>query len=114
MYSKYDAERWLNKKLNGTKEFTSPDGKDFEALNLAMDWAGRNGYAIGSLQRDEPIGIAKAVEYVSKWRNLGADKLLLDGVILCDQFGTRHAKTITIYFQAEEDKTAGNIIDRFL
>lgn len=114
MHTKEDAERWLGKKLNGVREFVSPNGNDFEALYLAQDWADENGYTVGSLERNQPIGIALDSEYVSKWRNLGQDKLLLDGVILCDEFGTRHARRITIYYQLVEDKTAGDVIKRFL
>lgn len=54
---------------------------DFKAFYAAENWLRENGYSTGSMERDEPIGIAKGDCYISKWRNLGEDKDLLDGVI---------------------------------
>jgi hypothetical protein len=98
MYSKEQIEMFLKKDLQ-KKEFHSPEGKDFEALTLAQRWANENGYTVAPLCGDEPTGIAKGASYISKWRNLGDDKVKLDGVIVCDELGARNAKVMTAYFK---------------
>jgi hypothetical protein len=54
----------------------------FGAVYEAEKWLKENGYSIGSMDSDAPIGVAKGEgRYISKWHNLGEDKVLLDGVI---------------------------------
>ena len=61
------------------KVFKAAD--DFEAFYAAQKWLREEGYAVGSMERDCPIGIAKGDCYISKWRNLGSDRERLDGVM---------------------------------
>ena len=54
---------------------------DFKSFYAAEAWLRENGYSTGSMQRDSPIGVAKGECCISKWRNLGDDMKLLDGII---------------------------------
>lgn len=65
----------------------------FGAFYAAETWLRDNGYSVGSMERDRPIGIAKGDCDISKWSNLGADKALLDGVIAG---GSKRDSDITI------------------
>lgn len=58
-----------------------PSG-DFGAITAAEKWCDGNGYSRGSMQRHEPIAIAKGKHLISKWRNLGVDVEGIDGWIL--------------------------------
>lgn len=61
------------------KTFKAKD--DFEAFYAAEEYLKENGYSIGSIERNAPIGVAKGDCYISKWCNLGSDRKFLDGVI---------------------------------
>ena len=61
-----------------------PASGTFGAIDKARAFARKKGYTIGTMCCDEPIGLAKDVPYISKWRNLGADAARLDGVIIPD------------------------------
>lgn len=74
---------------------------DFGAFYAAEKWVRENGYSVGSMERDRPIGLAKGDYYISKWRNLGEDKLLLDGVIA---EGSKRENDITVIIFDDEDK----------
>ena len=73
---------------------------NFEAFYAAEKWLRENGYSVGSMERDAPIGIAKGDCYISKWRNLGNDKTLLDGVIV---EGDKRDGDVTIIIFDEAD-----------
>lgn len=42
---------------------------DFAAINAAEKWCADQGYTVGRMDGDNPIGIAKGVNYISKWHN---------------------------------------------
>lgn len=66
------------------KEFT--ESGDFEAYYAASKWLDENGFSLGSMQRDDPIGIMKGDYCIAKWRNLSAaDKRGLHGVLTGDK-----------------------------
>lgn len=56
-------------------------GDDFSGLYAAKDWLQENDFAIGSPQRDAPLGIKKDKDsYVPKWGNMDDDEIeSLDG-----------------------------------
>jgi hypothetical protein len=61
----------------------------FSAFYEAQSLLKEEGYTVGSMCRDEPIGFAdgEKYDYVSKWYNMNGDeKLLLDGVMISDDF----------------------------
>jgi len=102
MVDKEYLERVLKAKLDCFMEFKATTNEAFEAIHAAEQWAKENGYAVGSMCMNEPIGIAKNTDYIAKWRNLGKDDMpLLNGAILCDQFGMREARTIVVYYKKE-------------
>jgi hypothetical protein len=75
-------------------------GEDFDAFYAAEKWLRENGYSIGSMEREKPIGIAKGDCYISKWRNLGEDKARLDGVIAS---GDKRNSDITVIIFDDAD-----------
>lgn len=68
------------KEVKFTKQFPN-DGDAFSGVNAALDFLRQKGFSVGSMQRGDPMGIAKGDVYISKWRNLGKDVELLDGKI---------------------------------
>jgi hypothetical protein len=75
-------------------------GNDFEAFYAAEKWAKENGYSVGSIERDAPIGLAKGDCYISKWRNLGEDRERLDGVIAR---GDKRTSDVTVIIYDDTD-----------
>ena len=58
---------------------------DFEAYNAACSWLKEQGYSVGRMQREEPIGVKKGDWDIAKWRNLSqVDIAGLDGTITGD------------------------------
>lgn len=56
--------------------------KDFEAFFKACDFLKSRGFSVGSMQRDDPIGIRRGDWDIAKWRNLSEDDMSkLDGTI---------------------------------
>lgn len=56
--------------------------KDFEAFYKACDFLKSHGFSVGSMQRDDPIGIRYGDWDIAKWRNLSEDDMSkLDGTI---------------------------------
>jgi len=75
------------------------DGKTFSAINKAETILKEEGYTVGSMCRDEPIGFADAKKYerIAKWYNLDSnDKKKLDGIITSTDFREGDVK-ITYY-----------------
>lgn len=62
------------------KVFDQPG--DFVAFDAAREWVQSLGYSVGSMQRDEPIGLMAGRWSISKWRSLSAkERDELDGTI---------------------------------
>lgn len=75
---------------------------DFGAFYAAEKWCKDNGYSVGSMERERPIGLAKDASYVSKWCNLsGSDKKILDGVIA---EGSKRNNDVTVIIFDEVDQ----------
>lgn len=78
------------------------NGKDFSGIYAAEEWARSNGYVIGSMEREHPIGLAPADEYsgISKWTKMtSAERDLLAGKITCDVRGFRHGTATVEIFE---------------
>jgi hypothetical protein len=61
----------------------------FSAFYEAQSLLKEEGYTVGSMCRDEPIGFAdgEKYDYVSKWYNMNREEhMLLDGVMISDDF----------------------------
>jgi len=59
----------------------------FTAVGAAERKAKELGYTVGSMCRDEPIGLARNVEYIAKWRNIDPiDRNRVEGGLLSDDF----------------------------
>lgn len=66
-----------------TKQFS---GGDFQGFYAAEKWCRENGYSVGSMQRDDPIGILRGDVCIAKWRHLTkAERDALDGTIEGDK-----------------------------
>jgi hypothetical protein len=74
---------------------------DFGAFYAAEKWCCDNGYSVGSMERDRPIGLAKGNYDISKWHNLGSDKQLLDGVIA---EGSKRENDVTVIIFDDVDQ----------
>lgn len=63
------------------KVFLHKDGDDFSALRKAEAWLKKNGYSMGSMELDYPIGIHHGDEhYISKWTKMKfEEQQALDG-----------------------------------
>jgi len=67
----------------------NPDSNAFTAVSRARDYLKSNGYTIGSMCRDEPIGFAPAEEYgcIAKWYSLSpSDRDKLTGILKSNDF----------------------------
>jgi hypothetical protein len=59
----------------------------FSAYYDAMNWARDNGYTVGEMERNSPIGIHKDAGYISKWTRMTiVEKRELDGTINSSDF----------------------------
>jgi len=65
------------------------EGNSFDGYYAAEKYLKENGYIMGSMQSDEPIGFAPASEYgyIAKWGNISReDRNKLHGVMKSDDF----------------------------
>ena len=73
------------KKAKETIEF--PANGTFSAHSAAEKKAKDMGYAVGSMCRDEPIGLAKDFGYIAKWKNLDkSDRAKVEAGLLSTDF----------------------------
>ena len=82
-------------------------GEDFDINTRAEHRCRELGFAIGSMCRDEPRGLAKAheISHIAKWRNISRqDWCQLDGVLLSDDFRCGRDAYIVLF----EDKGWGH------
>ena len=63
----------------------------------------KEGFVLGSMERDYPIAIAKDVNYISKWNNLGSDVSRIEGVIIPDD-EFREGGCAVIIFERENNE----------
>ena len=93
--------------FHGTPIPNDPDEKseDFSAHSDAEHYLTERGYTIGSMCRDEPIGFAKDVAYIARWRNIDESEYSgLDGVIICDRgLGFREGINTVFFFAGKKD-----------
>ena len=83
-----------------TLTFSEPG--DFVAYNTAVKWLDDRGYSVGSMQRDDPIGIVLGPCDIGKWRNLSPDdKASLDGKIT----GSKRSGPVTVFLKHEPKET---------
>lgn len=82
----------IQKKLIRVASFETFQADTFGGYNAACSFLDAIKMSYGSMQRNEPIGIANGVVQISKWHNLKGDITELDGVIISDDFreGTVH------------------------
>ena len=88
--TKYDREAeqiatQAGKTVKETIIVTAKAGNDDFAINNAIkDKVAEMGYDIGTMQRDDPRGLAKNTD-IEKWRNIPMSQYpRLEGVVLCD------------------------------
>ncbi len=82
-------------------------GNAFKAITKAVTLLRSEGYTIGSMCGDEPIGFAKSdkINYIAKWRNIGQDEYQkLSGIITVDNLnntrnGFRDGNVTINYFK---------------
>lgn len=78
-------------------------GQEWSGLDAAREWLQANGYSVGSMQRDAPIGFVHGDCFVGKWRNLNkADREQLDGTITPRGGLFRYSDAIVV-FRAKGD-----------
>jgi hypothetical protein len=59
---------------------------DFEAINAARQWCTDHNVSVGSMQRDDPMGLLYGDYDIQKWRNLSKQEIKeLDGTITGDK-----------------------------
>lgn len=101
--SKPRHKLYMNREVSLRKTFFQKG--TFESWYLAKKWLTENGYAYGSMSRDQPIGLIKVPEgitqdevYIAKWYNLDdTDILRLDGVMTSTDF--REAEVVVTIFK---------------
>lgn len=91
----------INREIKEEKIF--PKGDTFQAITEAEKYLKKNGYSLGSMQREAPIGIAKGEVYIAKWRDIAlSDYSLLDGVIVpIEERNFREGGAKIIFFKKE-------------
>jgi hypothetical protein len=74
----------FKKTFNGSADKSDP----FSAINDAKQWLTEKGYSLGTMCRDEPIGITKGLgRRIEKWYHLNEEhKKMLDGVATSNDF----------------------------
>ena len=76
-------------------------GRDFRASNEAEDYLKREGYVVGSMSSDYPIGFIKSKDVVSigKWNNLSRHEIAsLDGVMIPVNGDMRNGNVVVVFF----------------
>ena len=59
---------------------------DFAAIDAARKWCADRGISVGSMQRDDPMGLMVGDYFIAKWRNLNArERKQLDETITGDK-----------------------------
>lgn len=98
------TELFGNKDVNTGRQiqfavYFEPDGT-FGAITNARTWLKLEGdYVIGSMQGDAPIGFARGVGYIAKWRNINPSEWKeLDGVLISDDFREGGVKVLFFVF----------------
>lgn len=62
-----------------------PAGEAFESIRKAEEQVRAEGYMTGAMQAGAPMGFAKGMEYIGKWRNIHPGEWpRLDGIITGD------------------------------
>ena len=75
----------IGKPVVFSKEWT-PSG-DFGAVSKAEKWCKENGISVGSMCRNEPIGLVEGSVSIAKWRNIDREEYeRLDGLMLSEDF----------------------------
>jgi len=97
MLNQEEVSQIVGKPMPFVKHFPAT-GVAFEAYADAEEFLKEHGYSVGSMQRHEPIGVAKGDADISKWRNLGRDVKMLDGVLVSDSF---RESGVTLYLSEE-------------
>lgn len=108
MLTQEQIEKELNKKMVFKKEFTAHYSNEnneekgaFEAFELAKEFCKKYGIDCGSMERSNPIGLAKNCD-ISKWTKLVGngwnDRVLLEGVLVSESFRSG-GKVILYYFE---------------
>lgn len=81
----------------------------FKAIHKAEEHLAREGYTVGPMCCNEPIGFAKDMDYIAKWRNIDpSDYPRLNGVIISDDF--REGSVKIIYLKGAELFDAPRIV----
>jgi hypothetical protein len=93
MLTKSEVEKVIGKSIVFEHTISAIEGDTFGAYHKATEWLLKRGIDSGSMQRHDPIGLARNAE-ISKWRNLGPDKRDLEGVMVSDSF---REGNVTIY-----------------
>ena len=93
------------KSLTNRKEFPRSDTA-FEAFHAAEEFCKEQGFSVGRMQREAPIGIKRGNYDIQKWRNLDRDdRKLMDGAIIGSD--KRHGPVIVVWAE-EAHKVARN------
>lgn len=94
-YTKSIADRTIT-----YAKFFDGQGEDFKANNMAENYLRSEGYTVGSMARDLPIGFApNNYRYVAKWTNLSSEDIdLLDGVIYFPDKDSRNGNAVVLFF----------------
>jgi len=98
MITATEISKIAGKKIVNVKTFKNND--DFDAYNKAVDELRNEGYQVGSMCSDDPIGFADNadIKYIAKWKNISSDEYpKLDGVIVSEDF--RCNGCIVVYFK---------------
>lgn len=87
------------KKVKTLKIFEN-NGEDFSAFREAEKFARENGFSVGSMEREAPIGLAKGECYISKWRNMSRqDHKELDGTISFPDGSPRNGRAVVELYE---------------
>lgn len=79
--------------------YFEPDGT-FGAITNARTWLKEQGdYTIGSMYFDKPIGFAKGMSHITKWKGVSPSEWKdLDGILVSDDFRESGVKILFFVF----------------
>jgi hypothetical protein len=94
-------EQAVNKTMVNRKEFPRSD-QAFRSFHAAEVFCKEQGFSVGRMQRDSPIGIKRGEWDIQKWRNLDRkDRKLMDGAILGSD--KRHGPILVVWCDEQEE-----------
>lgn len=95
---KHKPEGALMAKRKVESARTFRGNEDWSGMNAAVEWAQRNGYSVGPMERDKPRAMFLGDVHVAGWRSLSdKQKARVDGVMVAAEGWRNGVIVVEIY-----------------